>query len=123
MSHIVSIQTKVRDMAGIQAACRRLGLSEPVQGKARLFSGEVTGILVNLPGWEYPIVCDLESGQVQFDNFQGRWGDRRELDRFLQVYATEKVKSEVRRKGLSVMEQPLADGSIKLTVQVKGGAA
>jgi len=123
MSHVVSIQTKVRDFAGIQAACRRLHLSEPVQGKARLFSGEVTGVVVNLPGWEYPIVCDLESGQVQFDNFQGRWGDRRELDRFLQVYATEKVKSEVRRKGLSVMEQPLADGSIKLTVQVKGGAA
>jgi len=123
MSHVVSIQTKVRDMAGIQAACRRLGLSEPVQGKARLFSGEVTGVVVNLPGWEYPIVCDLESGQVQFDNFQGRWGDRRELDRFLQVYAAEKVKIEVRKKGLSVLEQPLSDGSIKLTVQMKGGAA
>lgn len=123
MSHIVSVQTKVRDMAGIQAACRRLCLSKPIQGQARLFSGEVTGIVVNLPGWQYPIVCDLESGQVQFDNFQGRWGDRRELDRFLQAYAVEKTKIEARKKGLSVMEQPLADGSIKLTVQVKGGAA
>ena len=123
MSHVVSIETKVRDMAGIQAACRRLRLSEPAQGKARLFSGEVTGVVVNLPGWEYPIVCDLSSGQVQFDNFQGRWGDRRELDKFIQAYATEKVKSEARRKGLSVMEQSLADGAIKLTIQVKGGAA
>lgn len=123
MSHIVSIQTKVRDMAGIQAACRRLGLSEPVQGKARLFSGEVSGVVVNLPGWEYPIVCDLESGQVQFDNFQGRWGDRRELDRFLQSYAVEKTKIEARRKGHMVREQPLADGSVKLTIQVNGGAA
>ena len=123
MSHVVSIQTKVRDMAGIQAACRRLGLSEPVQGKARLFSGEVTGVVVNLPGWEYPTVCDLESGQVQFDNFQGRWGDRKELDRFLQAYAVEKTKIEARKKGVPILEQPLSDGSIRLTVQVKGGAA
>ena len=123
MSHVVSIETKVRDMAGIQAACHRLRLPEPVQGKARLFSEEVTGVVVNLPNWRYPIVCDLSSGQVQFDNFQGRWGDRRELDRFLQAYAVEKTKIEARKKGVPILEQPLSDGSIRLTVQLKGGTA
>lgn len=123
MSHIVTIKTEVRDSAAVLAACRRLGLSEPVQGKARLFSGEVTGLLVNLRDWQYPVVCDLGSGQVQFDNFGGRWGDQKELDRFLQAYAVEKAKIEARKKGHTVTEQSLSDGSIKLTIQVNGGSA
>jgi hypothetical protein len=123
MSHIVTIKTEVRDAAAVQAACRRLSLSQALQGKARLFSGEVAGLVVNLPGWQYPVVCDLSSGRVYFDNFNGHWGDRNKLDRFLQAYAVEKAKIEARRKGHTVTEQPLADGSIKLTIQVNGGAA
>jgi hypothetical protein len=34
----------------------------------------------------------------------------------------EKAKLEVRRKGHSVAESLLADGSVKLTIQVSGGA-
>jgi hypothetical protein len=37
MSHIVQIQTEVRDAAAIVAACRRIGLAEPTAGTARLF--------------------------------------------------------------------------------------
>jgi hypothetical protein len=123
MSHIVNVQTQVRDSVAVHAACRRLGLSEPIQGKARLFSGEVTGLLVSLPDWQYPVVCDLNTGQVRFDNFGGRWGDQTHLDRFLQAYAVEKAKIEARKKGHTVTEQPLADGSIKLTIQLSGGPA
>jgi hypothetical protein len=123
MSHIVTIKTEVRDAAAVHAACRRLGLSDPVQGKARLFSGEASGLLVNLPDWQYPVVCDLGLGQVRFDNFGGRWGDQNELDRFLQAYAVEKARIEARKKGHTVTEQPLADGTIKLTIQVSGGPA
>jgi len=49
-------------------------------------------------------------------------GQQQQLDRFLQVYAVEAAKIEAHRKGHSVTEQNLADGSIKLTVQI-GGAA
>jgi len=122
MSHIVTIQTQVRDPVAIAAACRRLDLPQPVQGRFRLFSGEVAGLGVELPGWRYPVVCQTETGEVKFDNFEGRWGEPRHLDAFLQGYAVEKAKLEARRRGHSVLEQPLADGSIKLTVQV-GGAA
>ena len=88
----------------------------------KLFSGEVNGLAVQLPDWRYPVVCETTSGQVKFDNYNGRWGDQQELDRFLQVYTVEKTKLEARRKGHSVTEQPLQDGSIKLTINV-GGAA
>jgi hypothetical protein len=122
MSHIVQIQTQVRDAEGVRLAARRLGLAEPVQGTTRLFSAEATGLAVQLPRWRYPIVCELTTGEVKFDDFGGRWGDRIHLDRFLQSYAVEKTRLEARKKGHGVMEQTLADGSIKLTIQV-GGAA
>jgi hypothetical protein len=122
MSHIVTIKTEVRDANAIRAACRRLSLPEPVQGKSALFSGEVEGYAVQLPEWQFPVVCDLKTGQVHFDNFNGHWGDQKHLNRFLQAYAVEKAKLEARKRGHHVSEQSLSDGSIKLTIQVQGGA-
>ena len=122
MSHIVSIRTQVRDPVAIEAACRRLQLPAPTRGTAKLFTSEASGVIVQLPRWKYPVVCDTATGDVRYDNYQGRWGEQVQLDRFLQAYAVEKATIEARRKGHSVTEQPLADGSIKLTVQV-GGAA
>ena len=122
MSHIVTIETEVRDAAAAQTACARLKLPAPVAGSHELFSGTAEGLAVQLPGWQYPAVCNLTTGKVEFDNYGGRWGDQAELDRFLQAYAVEKAKLEARRKGHAVTEQSLADGSIKLTIQVGGVA-
>lgn len=122
MSHIVSVKTEVRDAAAVRAACRRLNLAEPVQGEVELFSGTARGLCVQLPDWQYPICCDLSTGQIKFDNFQGRWGDQKHLDRLLQAYAAEKCRIEARKRGHTVTETALPDGSIKLTVTV-GGAA
>ncbi len=122
MSHVVTIKSEIRDAAAVRAACQRLGLAQPVQGTTRLFSGEVTGLAVQLPEWQYPVVADLATGQLKFDNFGGRWGNPRCLDRFLQAYACERAKAEARRRGHSVTETALADGSIRLTIQVAGGA-
>ena len=122
MSHIVQIKTEVRDALAVQAACQRLGLDAPVLGTVTLFATEATGLLVRLPEWIYPVVFDTRSGQVRFDNYGGRWGEQVQLDRFLQAYAVEKTKIEARRKGHTVFEQTLDNGSIKLTVTV-GGAA
>ena len=116
MSHIVTIQTKLHDANAVAAACQRLSLAPPVQGTAQLFSGECTGLLVQLPGWQYPAVIDTQSGQVKFDNFEGHWGSQENLDLFLQMYAVEKAKLEARKKGYMVSEQSLNDGSIKLQI-------
>jgi len=122
LSHIVSIKTEVRDPAAVRAACQRLGLPQPVQGTHRLFTSQATGLAVQLPKWRYPAVCDLGTGQVQYDNFRGHWGEQKHMDAFVQAYAVEKAKVECRRKGHTCTEQTLSDGSIKLTVNV-GGAA
>jgi hypothetical protein len=120
MSHIVSIQTRIYDPVAVRAACQRLGLAAPTQGTASLFSGEATGLIVQLPGWQYPTVIDTLTGTVKFDNFEGHWGDQAHLDRFLQMYAVEKAKLEARKKGYRVTEQALQDGSIKLQL-IEGG--
>jgi hypothetical protein len=122
VSHIVQIRTEVRDRAAVERACTRLELPVPVEGEAKLFTSVKTGLLVRLKDWEFPIVCDLPSGQVEYDNFEGNWGDRKRLDEFLQAYAVEKATLEARKRGQSVIEKPLGDGSILLLIGVDGEA-
>ncbi len=120
MSHIVTIATEVRDPDAVAAACRRLGLPEPVHGTATLFEGQATGLLVRLPGWLYPVVCETATGAIRFDNYNQQWGKQEQLDRMMQAYAVERTLIEARKRGHQVVEQSLADGSIRLTIQVGG---
>ena len=96
MSHIVQIQTQVKDPTAIREACRRLNLDPPEQGTFALFTREATGVAVRLPGWNYPVVIDVASGELKYDNYEGEWGDPKELDRFTQAYAVEKSRIEAR---------------------------
>lgn len=120
MSHIVRIKAEVRDPEGVSAACRRLGLRAPVHGTAELFQTQATGLLVELPGWLYPVVIDTTAAEVRYDNYEGAWGDQAQLHRLLQAYAVEKALIEARKRGHNVVEQALPDGSVKLTIQVGG---
>ena len=122
MSHVVTIDTQLRDRTAIDAACRRLNLPATKHERVTLYSGEVTGLAVRLPEWQYPVVIDTASGEIRYDNFGGRWGEQKHLDALLQMYAVEKAKIESRRRGHACTEQRLADGSIKLTINV-GGAS
>jgi hypothetical protein len=122
MSHVVQIQTQVRSAAAVRAGCKRLGLGEPVEGEVKLFTETVSGLAVRLRDWRYPVVFNVTTGESKFDNYEGRWGKQERLNEFLQAYAIEATKIEARRKGYSVFEHPLADGSVKLTVNVGGVA-
>ena len=117
MSHIVTIETELRDPAAIRTACRRMKLAEPVDGTYTLFAGQrATGLAAMLPGWRFPVVADTSTGKLAYDNYGGSWGKTEELDHFKQAYAVEKAKLEARRAGHSVRETPLADGSVRLTL-------
>lgn len=112
----------VRDAEAARAGCRRLGLDEPVVETVKLFSQTVTGLAVRLRDWRYPVVFDTDTGESSFDNYGGLWGKQERLNQFLQIYAVERAKIEARKQGYSVSEQPLEDGSIKVTVDVGGGS-
>jgi hypothetical protein len=122
LSHIVTIKTEVRDHTAVAAACRRLASSEPIHGTAQLFSGQATGLLVQLPGWLYPAVIDTASGQIRYDNYEGCWGDEKQLHRFLQAYVVERSRIEARKKSYLTSEQSLADGSIMVDIELGGSA-
>ncbi len=122
MSHVVEIKTEVRDEQAVRAACVRLQLAPPEHKTVTLFSATAAGLCLQLPGWQYPVVCNLQSGSVQDDNYNGAWGEQKHLNSFLQAYAVEKAKIEARKKGHTCSESHLDDGSIRVTVHV-GGAA
>ena len=122
MSHIVEIKTEIRDEAAVKAACVRLPLAQPETKTVKLFNATATGLCVQLPGWNYPVVANLQTGQLQYENYGGHWGDQKHLSAFLQAYAVEKARIEARKKGHRVSETKLEDGSIRVTVHV-GGAA
>ncbi len=120
LSHIVTIQTQFRDPIAVAAACARLQLPVPTVRTVKLFAAEATGLVVELPQWRYPVVCHTDTGTLQYDNFQNRWGDEAHLHAFLQKYAVEKTKLEARKAGHSASEQLLADGSIRVQIAVGG---
>ena len=122
MSHIVQVRTEVRDPAAVHAACRRLGLPEPANGTAQLYGGQVSGLLVQLPDWLYPVVIDADTGAIRYDNYGGVWGDEQHLQRFVQAYVVERARSEARKKSYAATEQSLADGSIVVEIEVGGHA-
>ena len=122
MSHVVSIKTQIKDPIALAAACVRLGLEQPTQGKTKLFVTDAEGLIVKLSGWTYPAVINTATGTIATDTYGGAWGNPQELDRLLQAYACEKAKIEARRAGRTCSETLLADGSIKLVIQVGGGA-
>jgi hypothetical protein len=121
LSHIVRIQTQIRDPVAVQAACTRLRLPPPEQGTFQLYTSSATGLAVRLPEWVYPVVCRTDIGELAYDNFQGAWGDVVHLHRFQQAYAVEKARLEARRQNLAITEQPLRDGSVRLTIHTRSG--
>ena len=120
MSHIVQIQTEVRSEAAVQAACKRLHLPPATRGTFKLYSSTESGLGIELPKWRYVVVANTETGQLRFDNYEQKWGQQEYLDQFLQRYAVEAATIAARKKGHSVVERQLRDGSVKLIVNVGG---
>lgn len=118
MSHIVTFRTQVRDPLAIQFACSRLKLPAPIFGTAKLFVTEKTGWIVKLADCKYPVVCNTFTGEIDSDSYEGRWGPQQKLNEFLQPYAVEKAKIEARKAGHTASEHLLADGSIRVCVQI-----
>lgn len=78
MSHtLTSNEIKILPAAASTAA-KFLNFSHR-QGSQRFYDGTThSGLVVELPGWRYPVVVK-DDGSVVYDNFNGFWGDIREL--------------------------------------------
>lgn len=123
MSHIVKLKITVKNPQLFAEIARARGLDVEENAHVEFYSGQARGLAVRLPGWHYPVVVQ-EDGSVLFDNYGGRWGDIRELNKLMQAYAVETVTREALAAGETVMQEEAEDGSIILRIGVaEGGAA
>ncbi|NNJ27923.1 DUF1257 domain-containing protein [Alienimonas chondri] len=117
MSHLVTVAAKATDPAALAAACQRLKIPPPQTETVTFFDRSVQpGLAVRPPGFVYPVVCDVETGDLYHDTYGGRWGDESFIGRLLQAYAVEAAKLQAKARGHRCTETALADGSVKLTV-------
>ena len=117
MSHVTTTKTQIKSKETLATVCKKLGLSEPQYGTAKLYDGQTrTGEIVQLPGWRYPVVINTATGELHGDNYNGRWGDKTQLDKLVMHYGAEVVRREANRNGDLITEQQLADGSICIEI-------
>lgn len=135
MSHTVTVKLEMTDEEAIRDAVERMdgakfikpgGRSgrnhvacdtmEEATGHHQTYSGNFSGIGIQLPGWNYPVVINPETGELKYDNYNGHWGDQIQLDEFAQAYAVEKSRTEALLHGLTVTEEDLDGGDIRLTL-------
>lgn len=135
MSHTVTVKFQVNDHAALDMAVGRLenvnfvapgqhsrgGMQvvhslDEARGKHRIYSGEYEGVGIQLPGWNYPAIVNLETGEIKYDNYGGSWGKQEELDGLCQAYAIEKTRNEALAHGMSMTEEVLENGEVRLTI-------
>ena len=120
MSHFTSIQTQIKDIEALRAACGELGLPLLADAQARGFAGaELHGDYViqlngpydiaanRQPDGAYGLAADWWDGHVEKE-VGPNYG------RLLQLYAVHKATREARKRGLTVQRTQRSDGSIKL---------
>lgn len=86
------------------------------KGTERSYSRNTTGWHFKLKGWNYP-VCITEEGNLEFDNFNGSWGDELLLDKFVQAYQKTAILKKARQQGWMPSESVNSEtGEITLTL-------
>lgn len=126
MSHITTIQVQVKDIEALKAACARLGVEFREGQRAFDWYGRAPQACehaIHVPGARYEIGVVREG-----DHYALHWDDYSEGglmavlgekgQRLSQSYAVEAAKAEAARMGSSSWEESMADGSVRLHVQV-----
>ena len=122
MSHFATIQTQIKDIVALKAACNELGVSVLENTEARGYSvnhqhGDYVirlkgpyDIAVNLqPDKTYGFTTDWYAGHVEKEV-------GKDFGKLIQLYGVYKATAEARRKGHVVQRRAMTDGSIKLCI-------
>jgi hypothetical protein len=122
MSHFTTIQTQVRDITALRAACTELGVELIENAVARGYGSSTNkgDYVIRLKG-PYDIALNRQADGTL--GLTTDWWDghvEREVGanygRLLQLYGVHKARIEALRKGYTVRRQTLGDGSIKLVM-------
>jgi len=129
MSHFTTIETQIRDIDALKAACSELGLAVAQNSQARGYGNKthIGEYVIKLKGpfdialnrqtsGAYQLVTDWWDGHVERE-VGGKFG------KLLQLYGVHKAMSEARRKGCTVTRGTLKNGAIKLAITGLPGIA
>jgi hypothetical protein len=109
------ITLEFRDREALTAAATACGLALG-EDTVTFFDGtRVTGTVLRLPGWRYPVVIDGQ-GRLFYDHYEGQWGDLAHLHRFRQAYAEAATQRFARTHGFRVTRTVQADGAVRLAL-------
>ncbi|MBI4474387.1 MAG: DUF2997 domain-containing protein [Acidobacteria bacterium] len=116
MSHTAQTKVEYRDKGALGKAILGMGGKVLGEGQYRLFGGPETGFGFTLSGWRYPLVLTSD-GTLKFDDYEGEWGNRADLDRLKIEYAAAVVESKCAELCWSTQRE--SNGSI--TIYHPGG--
>lgn len=85
MSHQVTVKTEFTDKGALGDAVREMGGDVLGEGAVRQYQSNAVGFGFTLPGWRFPL-CLEESGNLKFDDYNGSWGNRADVDRLKERY-------------------------------------
>lgn len=120
MSHIIQVETVVKDREMFAKAARALGYTVVGEGVYQMYSGTVRGLAIQIPNWRYALVVDAE-GSISYDNYGGRWGETKDLHELTQTYAQNEVERQMRIDGLDMLDTYTEDdGTIVLEINAGG---
>ncbi len=116
MSHVTKIKTQLKNKDILTKVCQKNGRKIKTGAHSiNMFGSNIaTNLSVQLPGWNYPIAINAD-GEVSMDNYNGSWGNIKELEKLQQEYSHEALLEEAQNQGLFLeSDQTLADGSIEV---------
>lgn len=103
-SHTVEIKVQYSDPDALQAACKALGWKWLGQGTHKVYATHHTGLGFHIPGWKFPAVLK-DAGVLAYDNYNGAWGDAKELEKLKAEYAMSQVEAGALSLGWMVERQ------------------
>ena len=122
MSHFATIQTQIKDIVALKAACNELGVSVLENTEARGYSlnSQHGDYVIRLKG-PYDIAVNKQQDGTY--GLTTDWWDGRvekevgkDFGKLIQLYGVYKATAEARRKGHVVQRRAMTDGSIKLSI-------
>ena len=122
MSHFTDVETEIRDVIALQAACNELGFELLENAKARGYGkSHIKGeYVIKLKG-PYDIALNRNK-ETTFALTTDWWNGNVEKEvghkfgKLLQFYGVCKARAEAQAKGYTTRRQLLKDGNIKLTI-------
>lgn len=115
----MTTKTQLKNVAAIQRVCEKKGYSIKLgPQQVPLFGSQVQcDVSVKLPGWNYPVAINTETGDAKYDTYNGHWGDIKHFNDLQQEYAVAVVEEQTQglvAEGWVQEQQVQQNGDIQL---------